>query len=95
MCLLDGEDMPVPGTMRATGDWVNIKDDQMYFLGRRDRRIKRNGKQVNLDDLQRVSSWSEMMESSLGLEDNIISTKTTCLYCSVNQETEVVFSSCS
>lgn len=54
MCLLDEEDAVVPGTMRATGDWVKVEDTQLYYLGRRDRRIKRHGKQVNLDSLQQV-----------------------------------------
>lgn len=54
VCLLDDEDTVVPGTMRATGDWVNVKDGQLHYLGRRDRLIKRNGKQVNLDSLQQV-----------------------------------------
>lgn len=57
VCLLDGEDAVVPGTMRATGDWVNVKDAQLYFLGRRDRMIKRNGKQLNLDSLQQVGCF--------------------------------------
>lgn len=56
MCLLDGEDTVVPGTMRATGDWVNVKDAQLHYLGRRDRMIKRIGKRVNLDSVQQVSS---------------------------------------
>uniref|UniRef100_A0A3B4FTB5 Aminoadipate-semialdehyde dehydrogenase n=1 Tax=Pundamilia nyererei TaxID=303518 RepID=A0A3B4FTB5_9CICH len=54
VCLLDDEDTVVPGTMRATGDWVNVKDGQLHYLGRRDRLIKRNGKRVNLDSLQQV-----------------------------------------
>ncbi|CAJ1060005.1 beta-alanine-activating enzyme [Xyrichtys novacula] len=54
VCLLDGEDAVVPGTMRATGDWVNIRDNQLFYLGRRDRLIKRHGKQVNLDSLQQL-----------------------------------------
>ncbi|XP_030583289.1 beta-alanine-activating enzyme isoform X2 [Archocentrus centrarchus] len=54
VCLLDNEDTLVPGTMRATGDWVDVKDAQLYYLGRRDRMIKRNGKRVNLDSLQQL-----------------------------------------
>lgn len=55
VCLLDHEDTLVPGTMRATGDWVDVRDAQLRFLGRRDRLIKRHGKQVNLDSVQQVS----------------------------------------
>lgn len=54
MCLLDDEETAVPGTMRATGDWVNVKDGQLCYLGRKDRLIKRHGKRVNLDSLQQV-----------------------------------------
>ncbi len=55
MCLLDDEETVIPGTMRATGDWVNVKDTQLVYLGRKDRLIKRHGKRVNLDNLQQVS----------------------------------------
>ncbi|TDH08198.1 hypothetical protein EPR50_G00094710 [Perca flavescens] len=54
VCLLDDEETAVPGTMRATGDWVNVKNAQLYYLGRRDRLIKRHGKRVNLDSLQQL-----------------------------------------
>uniref|UniRef100_A0A3Q3JDU7 AMP-dependent synthetase/ligase domain-containing protein n=1 Tax=Monopterus albus TaxID=43700 RepID=A0A3Q3JDU7_MONAL len=54
VCLLDDEETVVSGMMRATGDWVNVKDSQLYYLGRRDRLIKRHGKRVNLDSLQQV-----------------------------------------
>ncbi|XP_061593066.1 beta-alanine-activating enzyme [Cololabis saira] len=54
VCLLDDEDAVVPGTMRASGDWVVVKDGQLYYQGRRDRMIKRNGKRVNLDSLQQL-----------------------------------------
>ncbi|RVE73791.1 hypothetical protein OJAV_G00034930 [Oryzias javanicus] len=54
VCLLDGEGTVAPGTMRATGDWVKIREQQLHFQGRTDRTIKRNGKQVNLDHLQQL-----------------------------------------
>ncbi|KAG7228753.1 hypothetical protein INR49_008531 [Caranx melampygus] len=54
VCLLDEEDSVVPGMMRATGDWVKVKDTQLYYLGRRDRLIKRHGKRMNLDSLQQL-----------------------------------------
>lgn len=54
VCLLDHEVTVVPGTMRATGDWVDVRDSQLRFLGRRDRLIKRHGKRVNLDSVQQV-----------------------------------------
>lgn len=57
VCLLDDEEAVTPGTMRATGDWVNVKDTQLLYLGRRDRLIKRHGKRVNLDNLQQVKCF--------------------------------------
>ncbi|KAM8890113.1 beta-alanine-activating enzyme [Synchiropus picturatus] len=54
VCLLDDEDVVHPGTMRATGDWVSIRDSELYYLGRKDRMIKRHGKRVNLDGVQQA-----------------------------------------
>ncbi|XP_060884723.1 beta-alanine-activating enzyme isoform X2 [Labrus mixtus] len=54
VCLLDDEEDVVRGTMRATGDWVNVRDKQLFYLGRRDRLVKRHGKRVNLDHLQQL-----------------------------------------
>ncbi|XP_040896908.1 beta-alanine-activating enzyme [Toxotes jaculatrix] len=68
VCLLDNEEAVVPGTMRATGDWVNIKDTQLYYLGRRDRLIKRQGKRVNLDSLQQlIVSLPQVEACAVGL----------------------------
>lgn len=58
VCLLDLEETVVPGTMRATGDWVNVQGGQLQYLGRRDRLIKRHGKRVNLDSVQQVRFFS-------------------------------------
>ena len=44
----------VPGTMRATGDWVQVEGNQLHYLGRRDRLVKRNGERVNMDTVQQV-----------------------------------------
>lgn len=57
VCLLDKEETTAPGTMRATGDWVNVNSEQLQYLGRRDRLIKRHGKRVNLDSVQQVSFY--------------------------------------
>ncbi|XP_075340791.1 beta-alanine-activating enzyme [Odontesthes bonariensis] len=54
VCLLHGEDSVTSGTMRATGDWVNVQEGQLYYQGRRDRMIKRNGKRLSLDSLQQL-----------------------------------------
>uniref|UniRef100_A0A1A7X904 Aminoadipate-semialdehyde dehydrogenase n=2 Tax=Iconisemion striatum TaxID=60296 RepID=A0A1A7X904_9TELE len=72
VCLLDGEDTAVPGTMRATGDWVNAKGDQLYYLGRRDRIIKRNGKRLNLDSLQQlILSLPQVQACAVGLYEGL------------------------
>ncbi|XP_073672674.1 beta-alanine-activating enzyme [Garra rufa] len=54
VCLLDDEETVVKGTMRATGDWVQVRASHLYFLGRKDRLIKRFGQRVHLDALQQV-----------------------------------------
>ncbi|XP_054645265.1 beta-alanine-activating enzyme [Dunckerocampus dactyliophorus] len=54
VCLLDHEESVVAGTMRATGDWVDVRHGQLFYLGRKDRAIKRHGKRVNLDNLQQL-----------------------------------------
>ncbi|XP_047443022.1 beta-alanine-activating enzyme isoform X2 [Mugil cephalus] len=72
VCLLDDEDAVTPGTMRATGDWVNVEDEQLYYLGRRDRVIKRHGKRVNLDALQQlVLSLPEVEGCAVGLHEGL------------------------
>lgn len=54
VCLLDDEEAVIAGAMRATGDWVNVRDTQLHYLGRKDRLIKRHGKRLNLESLQQV-----------------------------------------
>lgn len=61
MCLLDEEEAAVAGTMRASGDWVEVRDAQMFFLGRRDRLVKRHGKRLNLDGVQQVRRISKRL----------------------------------
>ncbi|NP_001410730.1 beta-alanine-activating enzyme [Danio rerio] len=62
VCLLDDEETVVKGTMRATGDWVQVQNSNLYFLGRKDRLVKRFGQRVHLDALQ------QMIESFSGVE---------------------------
>nr|XP_023650132.1 acyl-CoA synthetase family member 4 isoform X3 [Paramormyrops kingsleyae] len=54
VCYLGDETEVVPGTMRRTGDWVEVKNSHLYFVGRRDRLVKRHGQQVHLDAVQRA-----------------------------------------
>lgn len=57
VCFLDGE-MTVPlGTMRATGDFVTLKDGEIFFLGRKDSQIKRHGKRLNIELVQQVEMF--------------------------------------
>ncbi|XP_054458423.1 beta-alanine-activating enzyme [Anoplopoma fimbria] len=63
VCLLDDEEEVVAGTMRATGDRVEVKDKQMFYLGRRDRTVKRHGKRVNLDSVQQLISGLPQVEA--------------------------------
>ncbi|ELK03685.1 Acyl-CoA synthetase family member 4 [Pteropus alecto] len=63
VCFLDGE-MTVPlGTMRATGDFVTVKNGEMFFLGRKDSQIKRHGKRLNIDLVQQVAEGLRQVES--------------------------------
>lgn len=71
VCLLDDEDTVIPGTMRATGDWVNVKGEQLCYLGRKDRLIKRHGKRVNLDSLQQVRCFYECSVFLLNVTENV------------------------
>ncbi|XP_069378484.1 beta-alanine-activating enzyme [Paralichthys olivaceus] len=72
VCLLDNEEDVIPGTMRATGDWVNVKDGQLFYLGRRDRLIKRHGKRVNLDGLQQlILSLPQVEACAVGLLEGV------------------------
>ncbi|XP_072294968.1 beta-alanine-activating enzyme isoform X2 [Eucyclogobius newberryi] len=71
VCLLDNEDTLVPATIRATGDWVNLKDKQMHFLGRRDRMIKRHGQRLSLDEVQQLILTAPLVEAcAVGLYEN-------------------------
>ncbi|CAN2388622.1 Acyl-CoA synthetase family member 4 [Pristimantis euphronides] len=63
VCFLDAE-MTLPyGTMRGTGDWVQLQDGNMFYLGRRDNQIKRHGKRLNTEYIQQVVEELEPVES--------------------------------
>ncbi|KAI4892535.1 hypothetical protein NFI96_024695 [Prochilodus magdalenae] len=55
VCLLDDNRTVAKGTMRATGDWVVVRNSHLYYLGRKDRLVKRHGQRVHLDALQQVA----------------------------------------
>ncbi|KAL1022606.1 hypothetical protein UPYG_G00029810 [Umbra pygmaea] len=70
VCLLDDEVTDAPGTMRSTGDWVQISDTHLYYLGRRDRLVKRHGQRLHLDTLQQVvMSLPEVEACVVGLSE--------------------------
>ncbi|XP_063314106.1 beta-alanine-activating enzyme isoform X1 [Pelobates fuscus] len=54
VCFLDEEVVLPYGTLRNTGDWVTIKDGEMFLLGRKDNQIKRHGKRLNMEYVQQV-----------------------------------------
>ena len=55
MCMVDDEECLVPGIMRDSGDCGYISDSgKLYYIGRTDRQIKRNGIRMNLDHIQQV-----------------------------------------
>jgi acyl-CoA synthetase len=62
VCFLDDE-MTVPlGTMRATGDFVTVKDGEIFFLGQKDSQIKCHGKCLKIKLCNRLlknfSKWN-------------------------------------
>ncbi|KAI1888694.1 hypothetical protein AGOR_G00171370 [Albula goreensis] len=54
VCFLGTEMTVAKGTMRGTGDWVQVRDSHLYYLGRRDRLVKRHGQKLHLDALHQV-----------------------------------------
>ncbi|XP_031198668.1 beta-alanine-activating enzyme isoform X2 [Mastomys coucha] len=63
ICFLDDEMTVPPGTMRATGDFVTVKDGEIFFLGRKDSQIKRHGKRLNIALVQQVAEELYHVES--------------------------------
>uniref|UniRef100_A0A8C5UU92 Beta-alanine-activating enzyme n=1 Tax=Microcebus murinus TaxID=30608 RepID=A0A8C5UU92_MICMU len=63
VCFLDDEVTVPLGTMRATGDFVTVKDGEIFFLGRKDSQIKRHGKRLNIDLVQQVAEELQYVES--------------------------------
>ncbi|XP_045387624.1 beta-alanine-activating enzyme isoform X3 [Lemur catta] len=63
VCFLDDEVRLPRGTMRATGDFVTVKDGEIFFLGRKDSQIKRHGKRLNIELVQRVAEELQYVES--------------------------------
>eukprot|EP00062_Callorhinchus_milii_P008309 gi/632950855/ref/XP_007890965.1/ PREDICTED: acyl-CoA synthetase family member 4 [Callorhinchus milii] len=63
VCLLHDETTVCQGTMRASGDWVTLKDGYMYYLGRKDDQIKRHGKRVNLGSVQQAAERLKQVEA--------------------------------
>nr|XP_044986196.1 beta-alanine-activating enzyme [Jaculus jaculus] len=77
VCFL-GDEMMVPlGTMRATGDFVTLKDGEMFFLGRKDSQIKRHGKRLHMKLVQQVAEELQQVDS--------------CAITWYNQETLILF----
>lgn len=62
ICFLDDETTVPLGTMRETGDFVRVKNAQLFFLGRKDNQIKRHGKRFNIECLQQVSACIHRVE---------------------------------
>ncbi|XP_055485176.1 beta-alanine-activating enzyme isoform X1 [Psammomys obesus] len=63
VCFLDDEITVPLGTMRATGDFVTVKDGEIFFLGRKDSQIKRHGKRLNIELVQQVVEELHQVES--------------------------------
>ncbi|XP_062858189.1 beta-alanine-activating enzyme-like [Trichomycterus rosablanca] len=71
VCLLDDEICTAKGVMRATGDWAMVQNSQLYYLGRKDRLVKRHGQQVHLNALQQaLESLPEVDTAVVSLHDS-------------------------
>ncbi|XP_067386761.1 beta-alanine-activating enzyme isoform X2 [Emydura macquarii macquarii] len=55
ICFLDDEVTVPLNTMRETGDFVRVKDAEMFFLGRKDNQVKRHGKRLNIECVQQAA----------------------------------------
>ncbi|XP_044274089.1 beta-alanine-activating enzyme isoform X1 [Varanus komodoensis] len=63
VCFLDDEVTLPMGTVRETGDFVIVKDCEMFFLGRKDNQIKRHGKRLNLEYVQQIAEGCCQVET--------------------------------
>ncbi|XP_033070496.1 beta-alanine-activating enzyme isoform X3 [Trachypithecus francoisi] len=63
VCFLNDEVTVPLGTMRATGDFVTVKNGEIFFLGRKDSQIKRHGKRLNIELVQQVAEELQQVES--------------------------------
>ena len=54
VCLLDEENDALPGTLRSSGDVIKSHQGNMVFVGRRDNQLKRNGKRLDLAEVEQV-----------------------------------------
>ena len=55
ICLINDESELVPGIFRSTGDLVRREQNRdVLYLGRIDEQIKKNGKRMNLVELEMV-----------------------------------------
>ncbi|XP_074848914.1 beta-alanine-activating enzyme isoform X3 [Carettochelys insculpta] len=63
ICFLDNEVTVPLNTMRETGDFVRVKDAEMFFLGRKDNQIKRHGKRLNIECVQQAAEGLCNVES--------------------------------
>ncbi|KAK6493094.1 beta-alanine-activating enzyme isoform X1 [Huso huso] len=54
LCFIGNEVTMPYGTMRETGDWVVLKESNVYYMGRKDSHIKRHGKRLNLETVQQT-----------------------------------------
>ncbi|XP_006113560.2 beta-alanine-activating enzyme [Pelodiscus sinensis] len=63
ICFLDDEVAVPLNTLRETGDFVRVKDGEIFFLGRKDSQIKRHGKRLNIDCVQEAAEGLCNVES--------------------------------
>lgn len=56
VCVINDEEETSPENMRFTGDLVKLTGDGiMYYRGRKDDMVKRNGKRFHLQEIEKVT----------------------------------------
>ena len=65
MCLIDDEENSFQNTMRPSGDIGLKKNDRIYYIRRKDNRVKIFGKFVDLEQIENVAEEVDEVKSSI------------------------------
>ncbi|CAH1266967.1 AASDH [Branchiostoma lanceolatum] len=70
-CYLNGEDVTPPSdvVMRSSGDIVDLHGDEVFFCGRLDDQVKRNGKRLDLRLIEQAGCKLDGVETCVAVMD--------------------------